>query len=217
MPSPSRDPGAAPSYALRVWRVEQGTSWFIRTLSASYGGLLTHWARGRSLYCDPDGCSSPYHKQGSVWKGYCTAELWDAVRKRWNPIVWEITETAEVDMRGIFARGQTWFVERPEETEKKRRPVRAKLHELGDPGSIPPPLDYLPVLRALYHVPTLTATVRNPMPDRVMVTPSEGAAPSGLDQGLPVVDVCHKKTSEVEAELKAKGILSPNGRVNGRH
>jgi hypothetical protein len=213
MASLVRESAGPPPFAFRVWRVQANEEHYVRTLSETVRGLLTHWDKKRSWYCRGEDCAHPRHRQGSVWKGYAAVEVWDGCNKVWSPVVWELTEAAEVDVRGVFARGQVWKLTREAESDSKKKPVRAKLHDQLEVSTLRPEPEVLPVLRALYHVADLVANVRNPMPDRVMVEAVPGEAPAGLNR-MPVVEVgCNRTFKEMEAEMKAKGLLNGNGHV----
>ena len=45
---------------------------------------------------------------GKSGKGYAHAEIYSRAIKAWNPVVLEITEHLELDLRGQYARGQVW-------------------------------------------------------------------------------------------------------------
>ncbi len=180
MPTPNQGAGSTTSYALRLFRVKPDTSWRLRMLSDFYDGILTHYGPSGSVWCNPDGCLSPRHKLGPIWKGYCTAELYDEANRWWAPVCFEITETCELSFRGVYRRGQIWLVERAAVMDKERPPVQARY--LGDTPAdeLPEDIDYVPVLRSVYHAFGLKLGVKNPLPARVMVQPSIGAAPPDL-------------------------------------
>ena len=169
-------------YALRVHRIEPGDNSYVRMLSASYGGCFTHYYQKRSLYCPGEVCKCPVHKdpQCWTWKGYCAAELYDEKNEVWLPVVFEITERLEQDFRKRFARGQVWNVFRYA-IKKSGEPVMGTLHETVDPRTIQEEFDIQPVLRTLYHWSgVIHLDKKNPLPDRVLVAPTKGAAPQAL-------------------------------------
>jgi|SRR5579864_57661 len=186
LPGPERNgtngtPGPGEVLAVRVYRVEPGTTCFARTLSKEVGGLFTHFVRNRSHYCPGEGCQPLYHRTDIVWKGYAAVELYNIARKKWTPAVLEVTEHMELDLRDIYARGQIWELYRHTQTAKKSTPVMAKLHEEKDPASMPPCFDIVPVLKHLYHVHRIDLTKKNPLPSRVYVTESDDAPPQALE------------------------------------
>src|SRR5881394_1208393 len=91
------DGGASASARpLRVFRVEPGTSWHVLVLSREVGGIMTHWYKGRSRFCPPDGtCEPQQHKSPRFWKGYAAAQVWDAAHSLWQPVVLEVSESLE--------------------------------------------------------------------------------------------------------------------------
>lgn len=172
-------PGSVDSgaYALRIVRVEAGTSFTFRVLSDHYGGVLTHWHGGRSLYCPgPDDCPSVTHRTPTFWKGYLPCEIWAERKGQWFACLLELTEHAELDIRGRCKRGQLWTFSRALNQGKHRQPVVGNLLETRDAAKWPQTFEYSPVLRTLYHVEKIKADKANPMPAKVIVTPS-------IDQG----------------------------------
>jgi hypothetical protein len=170
-------------FSLRVKRVEPGDNFFVRLLSREYGGMFTHYYQKRSYFCPGDSCKCPVHNnpQSFTWKGYCAAELYDDVSKLWCPIVLEITERLEQDFRHRFARGQVWNLFRYA-AKKTGEPVMGTLHEKQDEAQLPPSFEILPVLRTMYHWNgIMPLTAKNPLPDRVLVQPSQGCAPLALE------------------------------------
>jgi hypothetical protein len=183
---------------LRIFRVEEGTTVHARVLSEGYRGIFTHYARGRSVYCQGDKCEATLHKLDRVWKGYAAVELWNVATKKWNPVVLEISEALELDLRGFWKRGQVWEFYRDLPTKKKSMPIMGKLLEERDPLAMPPEFDFKPVLLHLYHVQSIRLDCLNPMPPRVMVTESDGAGPTILD---PIRDA---QTAAVDPEKEAE-------------
>jgi hypothetical protein len=174
-----------PLQPVRVFRVDPGTAWRVRTLSPVYGGLFTHFVKNRSRYCDPAGCRPEYPKGERFWRGYFAAELHDAAERCWRPVVFELTEHCELDMRGVYQRGQVWRVEREADKAGKHAPVRAALEGVVDPAQLPAAWDYRPVLFHLYHVEKLDLSASNPLPPRLMLqaTPFvEGGSVAPLEE-----------------------------------
>ena len=165
---------------VRVFRIEPGTTAFLRMLSPEYGGIFTHFHRGRSQYCTGQGCVSPAHKIDRVWKGYVASQVWEAAGKKWFPVCLEITESLELTFRGIYARGQVWELWRHQGPKGKSLPVEGKLCEERDQASTPPPFSLMPCLRSLFHVDHLDMSELNPLPPRVVVEESRDAGPAAL-------------------------------------
>lgn len=184
-----------PSFALRVFRVSAGETAILRMVSAGYSGLFTHWVRGRSIYCPGDSCSTATHRAGRIWKGYLFAEQWINPSKLWAPVVLEISEHLELDFRHIYARGQIWELSRERDVRGKQVPVIGKVLEERDPSQFPPEIDFLPVLRNMYHEAALICGEKNPLPPRTIVTCSQGDAPEVLRE---------KTSSEMDAEKKER-------------
>lgn len=165
-------------HVLRVFRLKPGERAKIRTLSEAYDGLFTHFVRGRSKYCDPLNCNPADHRTGRFWKGYASAELWLPRETLWMPIVLEITEALELDLRGRWERGQCWELTREKQVGKRHPPIVGVLVGKAE-GKLPPAFGVLDVLTHLYHADGLQLGELNPMPPRVLVAASPGAAPAG--------------------------------------
>jgi hypothetical protein len=174
----SQEPHSAPDrYALRVLRVDPGQSFKIRLVSQRYGGLLTHWVRGRSVLCDGNECPALQHRSGTYWKGYALVEQWHGVKALWCPSVLEITENLELDFRGRYKRGQVWLLQRAPQVGRHKTGVFGVLMFEGQQENLRVPFDFLPVLRNLYHVSTIVLDKDNPMPARILVEPVAGNPP----------------------------------------
>ncbi len=167
---------------VEIFRIRENTTAHVRALSDDYGGLITHWARGRSMYCIGDGCQHRACKSDRTWKGYTPVQVYSAERKKWAPAVLEITENLEPDLRGRWRRGQIWEMWMETDKKGKRSPVQGKLIEDHDPDKMPPPFDVVNVLRRLYHIDVIRLTTKNPMPPRLVLEESDGPAPAILGQ-----------------------------------
>lgn len=205
------DDGRLPILPLRVFRLDDGTSYHVRFLSQRYFGLFVHWTRGRSVYCDPEGCPHSVHQTDRFWKGYAACEVYDGPRKLWFPCVLEITEHLELDLRDQYARGQVWFLERQRVEGKKKSPTKGRFVEQLDLKTLPLAFDFVPVLLHLYHRPKLDLTAKNPMPPRLMIAASSGAPPSTLEPASTKdSDEKMGRISMVDA-YRAKHASSKNG------
>lgn len=171
--------------ALRVWRVEPGATVFVRMLGENYGGIFTHYFRGRSQCCRGEDCPAAVHNVDKIWKGYVAAELWVpkvGTKKGgvWSPICLEITEHLELDFRFVYQRGQTWELSRPAVKKGESSPITGVLAETRDPTTLPKAFDVYATLRAFYHVEGITLAMKNPLPARTLVTDSEDDGPELL-------------------------------------
>lgn len=167
---------AGPS-AVRVQRVEQGTSILCRMLSDSIGGVFTHHVRDRSHYCAGDECDRSMHRSSAVWKGYVAAEVFRKACGDWLPVVLEITESLELDMRGVYARGQVWEVSREKETSKKKKPLVGRLVRVDQADKLRAAFDVRLVLYHLFHVTQIDLSARNPLPPRLVLEPTPDENP----------------------------------------
>lgn len=174
--------GSAPREAqirIEVYKVPEGSPVHVRMLSGQVDGLFAHWGPTRGQYCQPNVCCTSVQKPKRFWRGFVAAEVWCAVRKKWMPICFPITERLELDFRHRYKRGQTWQILQGKTEGKKHQPVRGKLVEENPSDSVPQAFPILPVLKTVYHCATLELGCKNPMPDIVLVTASDGPAPRG--------------------------------------
>lgn len=213
---PSGDPDR---YALRIVGIKEDEVRHVRMLGRDYGGCMTHWARGRTVWCEGDACKLPAHRTGGNWKGYTCAEVWDEKHKVWAPIAFEITESLELDFRGRFQRGQVWRCERIKVDPKKHPPVRGFLEETADERELVEPFDILPCVRSAYHAMDLVLNVKNPLPPRVIVSARPGKAPASLAQEAPAAVSAWRNDPEEVNRLAAiaEACLGPTMGRNGRH
>jgi hypothetical protein len=182
-----RNPVSDPErYALRVLRVNAGESLVLRLLQSTYHGILTHYLRKRSWVCEGEDCPAARHHTPSQWRGYVPANLWHQDSQLWYPTVLELTEHAELDLRGRLERGQLWCFSRAPDGGDRHFPVTATLIGGHDPDIVPAPFDVLPVVRTLYRAPYLVLDKDNPMPAKTFVVPIRGEAPT--DSGAPQSD-----------------------------
>ena len=150
-----------------VHRVRPATSWRVMTLSVHYGGMMTHFVRGRSRYCRGSECKPELHKTESFWRGYFAALLWEHETRQWRPVVQEVSEALELDLRPAYKRGQVWLLSRAKDERGRRAPTTGKLDGRVDPVQIPDEFDVRPVLLHLYHEQAISLGVGNPMPARL--------------------------------------------------
>ena len=206
---------APQAVAIRVFRIEKGTSQRVRMLSPSYGGVFTHYHRGRSQYCTGRDCPSPVHKVDRVWKGYVSAQVWNDASRNWFPVCLEITESLELTFRGVYARGQVWELWREQGPRGKELPVSGKLEEERDEHTTPKPFDIVPCLRALFHIDSIDLSSLNPLPPRVIVDVCNDDGPEALkpkmsdNLGVPY-EGSAKEEFDRRAKERAKTAKSPS-------
>jgi hypothetical protein len=193
--------------------VAEGESAYIRTLSDAYDGLATHRVKGKSEYCaGPGKCDPTWHRQPAFWKGYFAGEVYDVHLKRWLPFAIELTEASELDLRRHYQRGQIWFFERLKATRESHPPVTASFVEDVPLSSLPPAFDYRPIVRTVYHA-DCTFGVKSWIPERIILGPSEGAAPGPIaEANKPIVKATK---DEVRKAMEAQGWRPPKVGVNG--
>jgi hypothetical protein len=166
------------SLALRVFRVADGARHKVLCLSTWDGqGILTHFVRRRSVYCTgSDWCKA--HKEPSTWRSYLHALVWHPADKTWIPVAFEVTERLELDMRGVYQRGQVWEVCRPRSARGERHAVQGRVAETRPASELPREIDIRPVLCTLYHEPTIEMNVSNPLPAKIIVELENLAPPT---------------------------------------
>jgi hypothetical protein len=161
--------------AVRLYRVAAGCFAEVLTLSPHYGGCWTHWIKGsggkkgRSLYCRPEGCPSDRHKAERYWKGYAACLLSRPQDKLLDPIVLEITDRTELDLRARWGRGQWWRLTHKPEVKGKHEPIEASYVGRVDLAIVPPAFDVRAVLMHVFHEEHIDLGIANPMPPRVVM------------------------------------------------
>jgi hypothetical protein len=203
--------------ALRTLSVASGATYHVMFLADTYGGCFTHYKK-KSHYCKGNECPAWLHNCGdTTWKGYAPVVVWNAAKNVWMPWVLEMTESLEVDLRGIVRRGQVWEIWR-NPLGKKSTPVECKLLEDDrDAKRIPPVFDIVPVLRGLYHLTQIDLSQKNPMPPRTLVCDIAGDGPAVLQVG-PATETDAFADDRYKQELKkrAMGKQSPTEKKSGR-
>jgi hypothetical protein len=204
-----------PLRVLRCFRVEKGTTAFVRTLTDEYSGLFIHYVgkrpNGRSHYCEGQACDPAKHRLDQTWKGYAPVEVWDDRTKKWCPFVLEITEHMDLEIAGMWKRGQVWEFWREAVQGFNGTPVFAKLVETRDASTFPQPFDMFPVLKAMYHVKFISLGIKNPLPPRVLISDSDGDAPAPLKQGPENAKPTQEQWDKLQ-EAFMKGKRAPSDR-----
>jgi hypothetical protein len=178
------------------------------------GGLFVHYRGKTSKYCHSR-CPPDLHKIPRQWYGYLAAERYHQPDRVWYPIVLEVTENAEMEMRGVAARGQVWVFSRGPRVDHKHAPVVAVLTEQLDTSILPPAFNVLPVLHRRYRSDEIDLSVRNPMPSKVTMPVSQGPVPEVLRGLADGAQVSAEDMEAWRAKLAATGFHT-NTASNGR-
>lgn len=207
-------PRPAISHVVSVFRVEEGCEALVRMLSSSICGLMYHFPSKKvgSKYCNPEGCSPIYHKLPRFWKGFCAAEWFDRSQNAWIPDVLEISESLELDFRGVYKRGQVWRITRAKKDKEKHSPTRGVLEGMLDPTQVAASFDYRPVLLRLFHEERIALDVPNPMPPRLILEVTSNAEVARVAQG-EVIPETPQEWERWRADLAAR----KNGQKNGAY
>jgi hypothetical protein len=183
-----RPRGQRSPYTVRpgeIFRVRAGKSWDVLFLSRQIGGLLYHWFRDQSWYCPPEGgCDPQAHKTRVFWHGYVAAQVWDELATKWQPVVCEITEALEQQLRDTYQRGQLWRLSRADDNVHNSKIVGV-LVEQRDLTTCPPPPDIRPALCQLYHTPLIDLSSPNPLPALPTVQAIQTPAPPTSSPAVP--------------------------------
>lgn len=191
-------PGAQNSpVRVRVFRIDEGKVATVRMLSDAIGGILTHYAGGRSEYCKGNDCPDALHRRGSYWKGYVAAELFEPRPRHWIPIVLEITEALELDMRGRYARGQVWQLSRNPSSKRRHFPIVGMLIQEPTAQVLRAAFDVRPVLAHLYHTNEIALDRDNPTPAPVVLE----VAVDGPPPPVPVAKRPDQLTADERAQI----------------
>lgn len=174
-------PGARPAVVVRVERVHPGQTMIVRTLSETYGGLLTHGSfvkgKWKSVYCDPESCCLGRVKDRRQWYGYAACQWWREDSKTWIPIALEITECLELDFRDVYQRGQLWELFQPAKVKNKVFASAGRLLRQDEPETLPPAFDVRSALYSVYGAWNIPLNVPNPHPKRLLLDQVADQAP----------------------------------------
>jgi len=141
-----------------------------------YEGCMVHY-KGGNVYCPgEDDCPASMHREQLLWKGYTAVDLWDKSLNHYLPMVLEVSESLEHQLRGRNLRGEVWVLQRKGHRNKKQ--ITGDYTERRDSKSIRPAFDVLPIVRTLYHCSTLCLGLDNPVPSPTMLEAYLGAPPS---------------------------------------
>lgn len=216
--------GSLPPVRVEICRVRSGQTLHVRSLSETYSGMLTHYL-DPSQYHDLAGkCAYCHTKSRIQWKGYFAAEVWDEPRQLWFPTVFELTESSELDVRGLFARAQVWQFSRLPDSKKEKRikryPTIGALQETLDATKLRPAFDVLPILRTVYHAAELELGVDNPTPERVFLTPSTDQPPVNARKKSKPEKMSAEDHAALRERMRETGWVPPEERKaagNGKH
>lgn len=201
---------------VRVIEIAEGGAVFFRGLSACYRGLLTHFIKGQGTqYCRKELCPAPWHKERLIWKGYLSGETHNFSAERWEPGVLELTESLELDFRGIYCRGQVWEIKRGIKVGRTNPPLVGRLHEQLNEKNLPPAFDYMPVLHHLYRVAPLDLTAKNPLPPRMLIAYSKDAAPTGTGK-VPEKELTQQQRIDLAERMRKEGFTRIAARFDGK-
>jgi hypothetical protein len=153
---------------VRLFRIREGETHLVLSLSPQYGGMFTHFHKGMSKYCRGNACRAELHKLDRNWKGFAAVLVYRDVVKAWFPAVLEITAAAELDLRGRWTRGQVWEFKCPPKRGKKHYPASCRLTGTAELDRLPPAFDYRAVLLHLFNEEVLDLDARNPLPPHVL-------------------------------------------------
>lgn len=174
---PSTSPVRTSPIRLETFRCPDDEPVIVRTLSESYLGLFTHYAKP-SAYCPGAKCTCSKSRLQRIWKGYFPAERWVEKQGYWLPCCFELTENAELFMRSVFDRGQQWLLRRVKRQDRKHPSIEATMTGTFDQATLPFPFDITPCLQRLYHFADIEARWPNPMPAHTIVQPSVEQLPA---------------------------------------
>jgi hypothetical protein len=209
---------------VRIWRCPQGEEHFVSILSGSIYGIFVHHvkgqtrARGRSRPCLGNECRPDFHKLDKQWVGFVPAELWVQAERVWRPIVLQVTEHMEQEFRGVLQRGQEWALNGFAQQGKQNIAIRAVLAREVDLAGLPEAWDCRPQLKNLYHCDQLPLSVGNPLPARLILSPSKREGPEvlrGMDTQSERVGTIQEAIERREAQkarlFERNGKASTNG------
>jgi len=203
-------PTPGQKFALEVTRVRDTGEWIVYVISDRYYGLFTHYTKQGSRACQGVDCRFCKAVE-KVWKGYAAVELLHKEAKCWVPTVLELTEHAELDVRGVWKRGQMWgFTQRVPEGKKHPAVTGQLLPPRKDPV-VPAEFDIRPVLKNFYRLIELPPTIPNPLPPRVVVEARFIETPGSKAEQSPAESI----GAQILAQRLNRALETPREAKNG--
>lgn len=169
-------------------------------------GLITHYWQKQGYRCPGEGCKDCARQEDRIWKGYVPVLHWRKTEKFWLPAILEISESLELDLRGVYSRGQVWEFRRAMPEGGKKPPITGRWNSQWQQPLACPAFDVLPGVRWLYHDDAIELNTPSPLPERVLVDPIHMAAPGESAKNAP-------PTPEEKAKFRKtlNGLLGRNG------
>lgn len=119
------------------------------------------------------------HSGPRYWRGYVAALVWDRAAKKWLPTVLEVSESLELDMRGIYSPGQVWEISRGQKQKDKKPPYVGRLVDQSLSLAIFAPFDVRPIVEGLYHCRGMQLDQPSDREGRTYLPAIEAPAPRG--------------------------------------
>ncbi len=170
--------GSAGAAQLRIHRIDAGVASVVWFLAFAGLGVFTHYLKRRSQLCPGRECCCGHQREERIWKGYEPVLIHQRDTGLWLATVLELTEGAELQLRGNCGRGHVWQLSRAPDQKGKRNPVSCRLVELQADAITPAAFDIQSCLRHLYHRDHVDASFPNPMPLRALATEYQLPSPS---------------------------------------
>ena len=208
-PSNDRSP-VLPLRLLRFKHGEWADVWITHHLTdGRVMGCFTRYLGNGSVFVPSHASGEVKEGKPVIWKGYLSAVQYHRDIKKWVPVVLEVTERLEQDLRGRVARGQLWKISRGPKDGNKRIPLRGVMGQQQRPEMTPVAIDVYPKLRNdIFRNQEVTLDQENPLPDLVVVVPLELPPPG--EQTEPAAPESRKRFSDFMGERNGEAII---GRV----
>jgi len=140
-PSNDRSP-VLPLRLLRFKHGEWADVWITHHLTdGRVMGCFTRYLGNGSVFVPSHASGEVKEGKPVIWKGYLSAVQYHRDIKKWVPVVLEVTERLEQDLRGRVARGQLWKISRGPKDGNKRIPLRGVMGQQQRPEMTPVAID----------------------------------------------------------------------------
>lgn len=197
---------------VRVLRIDQAAVTVVLFLGP-LEGHLEHWTGKRSVPClGEEECEKAVHRLRTVFYAYTPVGHFNPSTGNCEPAVFQLTASAEEDLRGRQLRGQIWSWSRDERRGKVGR-VSGTFLEQRNPDQCPPAFPILSPLLRLFGVTRLKLGVRNPNPAPLVIE-SFDVEPFRLSR-IETEEAKPSRPSPAEVEAireKLRKAAFPNGR-----
>lgn len=177
-PQPASGPRSACAQTVRLLRLKKGERRLLLALSEAILGFMGHWDGKYFQSCRQRQGRCKWCPGLTAWRGYVAALVWADSAARWEPFGVELSDRDELALRDQYRAGTRWSLFRPWPVRTVNQRLQVSLRGAHESAELPPPFDFLPLLRSLYQDPDLLLDLPNPLPAETVVRYAQPEAPA---------------------------------------